>query len=140
MSVRDVDGAIIPTARWARKGLVVSGTWYPDGAAVLRWGLLGVGDYARERVFRMNVTLCLHRGVTEDEAAGLPAEWHAATSGMAGGPLEVLEERGVRSLPSARPCHNPEHVIIVSSRPDLWVPGDCGKCGPCVARASLAAT
>lgn len=100
--------------------------------------LRGVGDDSKERLFRMNVTLCMHRACTEAEVAGLPAWWHEALSGMAGGPVEVLWSKNVTDSPSSAPCENPEHVPSMCGRPDLWIPCDCGQCAPCKARAQIA--
>ena len=88
-------------------------------------------------MFRMNVTLCLHRAATEEEIAGLPESWHNDLSGMAGGPVEVLWTKGCGSSPSAMPCHNPHQIIVDPKRPDLWAPGDCEECEPCLARKTL---
>lgn len=125
LSRRDRKGKIIATEHWAR-----SMRYH----RMLRTVLEGVGDQTRERLFRMNVTLCLHRACTDKEVRGLPDSWQKDLSGMAGGPLEVLWS-SVQTSPSCLPCENPEQIIIDKSRKDLWVPGDCGKCGPCLARA-----
>jgi len=132
VSRRDVNGAIIGTANWSkreRKRL----TEY------LRTDVLGVlGDANVERVFRMNITLCIHRLCTPQEAAWAKSCWTGKEiRDLAGAPIEVLEEKGCLSAPSTRPCLNPGHVIIIPTRPDLWVPRDCGSCASCKARAAL---
>ena len=58
-----------------RREPIVTGRW--SGAQrstvlnALDLLLSGVGDPERERCFRMNVTLCLHRGLTAEEEASL---------------------------------------------------------------------
>lgn len=100
--------------------------------------LAGAGNPARERVFRMCITLCMHRAVREDELTQIPAWWHEADAvDIAGGPLEVLESRGVPDLPSAMPCYSPGRHPFTRKRPDLWIPVDCGACPPCIARKAV---
>lgn len=106
------------------------------GEALLRAAVGGGGDHDRERIFRMNVTLCLHRAMTDDEVAALPAYFHSdPATDLAGGPVEVLWESEPGS-PSTRPCANPERQVLDRRRPDLWVPRDCGDCASCVARSA----
>ena len=107
---------------------------------MLRDVLDGVGNEEKERLFRMNITLCMHRACTYDEVAGLPHNWQVALSGMAGGPVEVIWSKNVSESPSAKPCEKPEHILPDTRRVDLWLPGDCGKCGPCLARAEIQRT
>ena len=85
----------------------------------------------------MNITLCLHRQASAEEVAALPEAWHKAPSGMAGGPVEILWERGVKATASALPCHDPGRAAPIPGRSDLWVPIDCGVCPPCLARLQI---
>lgn len=96
----------------------------------------GVGNTHRERLFRMNITLCLHRAATDEEVAAQP-EWFrtAPGNGLAGGPVAVLSETEIGS-DSTRPCHNPKRFVIDPSSPHGWIPQDCGKCPSCLARES----
>jgi hypothetical protein len=122
---------VIGTEQWSRQEITA-------GYDRLCRVLAGVGDPTRERLFRMNITLCLHRAATAEEVAALPADWQCALSGMAGGPVEVLWAKGVTPGPSAAPCESPGHLVIYPDRPDLWVPQDCGECPPCRARKIIA--
>lgn len=100
--------------------------------------LLGnVGDPTRERAFRMNLTLCLHRALSDREIATLSDEWKAAPAEfLAGGPVEVLWQKGVADAPSTRPCAEPRmRPLLPGSR--VLVPLDCGRCESCVARESI---
>jgi hypothetical protein len=107
-----------------------------EGERQLRAMLESVGNANRERLFRMNVTLCLHRAATDDEVAAQPS-WFLTCpgNGMAGGPVEVLSETEIGS-DSTRPCLNPKKAIIDRWNPYGWIPTDCGVCGPCAARAA----
>jgi hypothetical protein len=109
-----------------------------EAERLLNRTLSGVGDMDRERLFRMNITLCLHRALTANEKAGLPAGWQNAPGGLAGGPVEILRSRGIPDdLESAKPCLSPGQRVQFLTRPDLWIPQDCGNCPPCVARAVI---
>lgn len=116
--------------------------WSPrqmrEGERLLREVLAGVGDTSRERLFRMNVTLCMHRAATNEEVQA-QAPWFltARGNGLAGGPVEILSETEAGSQ-STRPCHHPGKYIIDSSNPHGWIPADCGSCPPCLARSSCA--
>jgi hypothetical protein len=100
--------------------------------------LAGLGDPTVERVFRMNVTLCIHRLCTPPEAERAMRMWEGTEHrDLAGQPIEILEEIGCSSALSTRPCDNPRRLVMVPSRPDLWVPQDCGACPSCQARAEL---
>lgn len=99
--------------------------------------LAGVGDSMQERAFRMNITFCIHRAVSGYELEKLPTEWECSPGGLAGGPVQVLWSRGVPHRPAASPCRRPGHLVINDSRPDLWVPEDCGQCEPCLARLAI---
>lgn len=89
------------------------------------------------RLFRMNVTTCLHKALTDDEILAIVPGWSCGKGrDIAGGPVEILEET-VKGAPSTRPCESPGHLVISRDRPDLWVPEDCGLCDPCRARAAI---
>jgi hypothetical protein len=119
---------------------VATGNWTPaqlaQGTRILRQALEGVGDPKRERLFRMNITLCMHRACTASEVAGLPQSWQSGLWAMAGGAVEILWQN-VPDTPSCRPCEFPHHRVVDPRRPDLWIPDDCGCCDPCAARAAL---
>jgi hypothetical protein len=127
LSVTD-DRGLIPTDRW--------------GPARREWGdelltmLLGdLGDTTRERSFRMCATLCRHRALAAAEVEHLPREWHEAPAEhLAGGSLEILWET-VPGAPSTRPCVDPTRIPVGDGR--LYLPGDCGECEPCRARAAI---
>jgi len=110
-----------------------------QGERLLQQALKGVGDEHCYRLFRMNITLCLHRAVKPEEEAGLPKTWPAAIGGMAGGPVRVLRARNVPNPVAGEACQQMGREIIIPSRPDLWLPSDCGECPPCQARATIAA-
>lgn len=127
---------------WWQGAVVPTGIWTPDTPAreaalsILRDELLdGVGDPSRERLFRMNVTLCMHRGLSEQEEEKIgPGE----AVHLAGGPVELLWEHGVTASPAAMPCENPGRIPLPNSiEHGLWIPEDCGKCEPCKARAAI---
>jgi hypothetical protein len=126
----------------ASKRIVATGQWpkyhFEFAERLAHAALDGVGDPARERAFRMNITFCIHRAVSSGEKANLPASWSRALGGMAGGPVEVLWSRGIEHRPASMPCESPRRLIIEAARPDLWVPEDCGQCAPCRARAIVA--
>lgn len=107
-----------------------------------RWllRLLGpAGDDSRERLFRMNVTLCLHRALTDEEVDQLPRSFHEAEPiDLAGGPVEILRETE-EGLETTKPCHTPSKIALDPRDVLLWFPGDCGTCPPCLARAALQA-
>ena len=106
---------------------------------LMREVLAGAGDRRRERLFRMQVTLCLHRALSDDEIAALPAWFHAAEAiDIAGGPVEVLWENVVGKA-STRPCERPRKRLLdpSSGQLDLWIPIDCGSCAPCQARSAV---
>jgi hypothetical protein len=132
ISRRDSAGRIIGTADWSHK----SRRWM---ATLLREHVLaGVGDPSRQRCFRMNITLCIHRALTEREVADLVPQWRCGPGpNIAGPPVEILWEVGCTTSPSGLPCESPRHVVVRDDRPDLWLPGDCGACEPCRARAAI---
>lgn len=132
-SLRDTFGRSIPSARWK-----------PEDVALLEATLLrvldGVGDRAFERFFKMPVTACIHRKLTEKEEAGLHPSWHAAKAvHMAGGPLAILRET-VEGSDSTKPCVAPRRLPVRGqSDDDLFLLEDCGGCTPCRARAKIEA-
>lgn len=105
-----------------------------EAERLLRNVVVGVGDPTRERLFRMNVTLCLHRAATNEEVAAQP-DWFltAPGNGLAGGPVEVLSETVVGAA-STKPCRSPRRYEIEKANPFAWIPIDCGGCEPCEAR------
>lgn len=123
-----------------RRGRLATSLWSPQlmrhSIDLLRRVIGPAGNPARERVFRMQITTCLHRALSDAEIAGLPDWFHAAEAiDLGGGPVEILEETE-RGSESTRPCHAPERIPIDPSNPLLWFPGDCGRCPPCRARAA----
>lgn len=133
VSHRDRDGQIVPTGRW-------SSDVRARANALVGRALLGVGDLSREVAFRMNVTLCRHRGLTEEEEAGLPLDFHEfEATDTAGSAVELLSVRGVTGN-AIRPCENPGRTPIPGAGdPDLWLPEPCGACAPCLAREAVRA-
>src|SRR5262245_57176181 len=109
------------------------------GEGILREWLAGLGDPARERLFRMQVTLCLHRAIGPREGEAMPAWfWAAPAVGLAGGPVEILWEN-TPGGPSTQPCAHPTRHPFPGERwdPDLWIPEDCGACPSCLARTRI---
>jgi len=106
-----------------------------DESAVLLRRLLGpAGNPNRERIFRMQITMCLHRAITAEEYQQTP-DWFktAQTTDLAGGPVEILYESEEGSL-STRPCLKPDKQPLDPRDPLLWLPLDCGQCETCQAR------
>jgi hypothetical protein len=100
--------------------------------------LLGpAGNPARERLFRMQVTMCLHRALTDEEvdAAGSALRTDPPTD-LAGGPVEILRETE-DGLETTKPCHHPIRQVLDRRAPLLWLPYDCGTCPPCQARSAV---
>ncbi len=95
----------------------------------------GIGNPEHERCFRMNATICIHRALSASEEASLSPEWCALPAiHLAGGPVELLWSRGVQDTPSVRPCKQPtKHWLDRRT----WIPLDCGRCAPCVARRAI---
>lgn len=100
-----------------------------DGVEQLQRLLRGVGDPTRWRLFRMNLTLCMHRAVNQAEAAQLPP---AQLCHLAGGPVEVLAEAAPGAL-STQPCRTPRWSRLSGQ---VKLPVDCGECDTCLARRS----
>ena len=98
----------------------------------MRKVLKGVGNQSMETCFRMNVTLCMQRALTEAEAQQLTCPLDAAIR-LAGAPVELLWVKGVTGH-TLRPCENVIKHVIDPTRPDLWFPIDCENCEPCEAR------
>ena len=124
-SLRGRDGKIVGTERWTPE-------MFDRVSAGLDVLLDGVGDVDRQREFRMCITLCRHRALTEGEFKLLPVWWHDAPAvDIAGGPVEVRWHRGIPERPSTQPCVAPgkERLSV-----GLWLPVDCGRCEPCLAR------
>jgi len=125
-------------SHYDKTGLLTTGTWSKDDFALAERlahsALAGVGNPARERGFRMNITFCIHRAINAEEETALPTCWSGAEGALAGGPVEVLWSRGIPHCVAAMPCVNPGRMIIDERRPDLWVPTDCGECEPCRGR------
>lgn len=133
VSVRTAQGAIIPTGRWAASTRA-------RAERTLEALLDGIGDVSREVLFRMNITLCRHRGLTDEEEAGLPGSFHDfRATDTAGCSVETIWRRGVDS-PASLPCEDPGREPIGDRPdPDLWLPIPCGACEPCRARERAAA-
>jgi hypothetical protein len=124
-----------------RREALSTQVWSPstmqDSVDLLRRILGPAGNPDRERIFRMQVTLCIHRALTDAEVAALPDSFHAAeATDLAGGPVEILFETE-DSGPSTRPCLNVKRLPLSRTDPLLWFPGDCGDCVPCLARRKL---
>lgn len=121
---------------------------WPDGRRNLpleRWGagrarvarrivdqlLDGCGDPAVERGFAMVMTMCAHRAVSDAELTAIPA---------AGDVFVTLAGGGVRTL--WQTDDYPHSASLDRCERGVWwtkdgirVPGDCGECPPCLARA-----
>ncbi len=132
VSLRDRRGDIIGTAKWSPR------QWKHAEWLLKNVALKNAGDESRERMFRMCITACLHRGIRDDELDQIPQWWFDAEAiDIAGGPIEILYAKGVPDIESAKPCHHPRKQLIDLRRTDLYFPRDCGECPPCVARASV---
>lgn len=130
VSKRKSDGSPIPTARWAVEN---SGT-RRHAERLIEDALRGVGDPTRERQFRMPITLCRHRGLSDAEIEDLPAWWKAAPAiDTAGPPLELQWSRGIRESLSSQPCRDPARQPF-GADPELYLIVPCGRCDSCVAR------
>src|SRR4051812_20264218 len=91
-----------------------------DSIALLRRILGPAGDASRERIFRMQITLCIHRALSIDEIAALP-DWFHTDGGtdLAGGPVEIIWESEEGQL-STRPCERPIRHPLDKTNPLLW--------------------
>lgn len=131
-SMRDKVGRIWPASKWPDEVM-------DQVSASLGVLLEGVGDPEREREFRMCITLCRHRALSQEEHDGLPQWWHDAPAfDIAGGPVEVRWHKGIPEVQSAQPCVKPSREYI--RWPDQWLPVDCGQCEPCKAREACHAS
>lgn len=133
VSMRDSLGEIIPTGRWTVRQR-------EKADRIIGRILGGAGDQEREVAFRMNVTVCRHRGLTDDEEAGLPSSFHEfEATDSAGASVELLWSRGVTGA-AIEPCANPgREPIGDSGDPDMWLPVPCERCESCLARQAVAA-
>lgn len=125
-------GRNIPTAEWTL-------ATRRKAESQLKTLLQGAGDPSRERVFRMCLTLCYHRGLSPEEEeqlpdAHLPEDQKIIPYDLAGGPLEILRVTGVKEAPSSMPCHSPRKKPLGDG---LFFPLDCGECPPCRAREAI---
>lgn len=104
----------------------------------------GIGHPEHFRKFRMQITVCKHVPLLEQEIEALPATWHDERGHtLAGGPVESLDSVGLPpGLVSAQPCVKPGKNMlsasVVGGDPDAWLPVDCGVCPSCMARTELA--
>ena len=120
-------GRIKATGDWTRRQFL-------DAEACVNHALVGAGNNNRERAFRMNITFCVHRALSEDEQARLPSSWQDAVGGLAGPPVEILWSRGIEHTLASMPCRSPLWLVVDANRPDLRVPEGCGACDVCRAR------
>lgn len=108
-----------------------------EGERLLDRWLHGVGDLDRQRMFRMPVTFCLHRALTNEEVEQLPVSWHEApATHLAGGSVEILWETE-SGTESTKPCDRPGRRQADPLRPEIYMLIDCGECPPCVARSAI---
>lgn len=115
--------------------------WIRESTKIMRDVLRDAGDESRERIFRMNLTICLHRAISQAEYDSLPPSFHEGEAeGIAGGPVAVLWE-SVPGSASTKPCVNPKRMPLPKTNDLLygWIPLDCGEptCDPCMARARV---
>lgn len=127
LSRRRPNGRVLYVPEW-------SGSQRRDAERRLFDLLAGAGDSTQQRLFRMNVTLCLHRAATAEEVASAPSWFLTARGcGLAGGPVEVLSET-VPGAASTKPCVAPRRERLDPVNPHAWLPVDCGRCDSCRAR------
>lgn len=100
--------------------------------ALIRDLLDGVGDPLVERGFFMLVTLCAHRAVNDDELAVCPDIKPVNLAGPAVSELYRTPAFPVLPLTIQR-C---ERALFTTWK-GIKVPGDCGECPPCRARAEI---
>jgi hypothetical protein len=138
-SKRNRQGRIVPNTRWPSPER-------EKAKKLLRSTVEPSGDWTRWRMFRMQITYCLHVAVSDAEIGRLPVEWQSQSGTcLAGGPVEILASSGIPDQPSVLPCEHPTRVPLggltgsVLRDPDLWVPEDCGRCLPCRSRAAIEA-
>jgi len=107
VSLRDRRGEIIGTAKWQER------EWRFAEDVLKNHALAGAGDESRERMFRMCITACLHRGIRDDELDQIPQWWFDAEAvDIAGGPIEIIYAKGVPDIESAKPCRKPGKRLI----------------------------
>jgi hypothetical protein len=125
-----ITGGRLSTSVWSEQTM-------RESMALLRRVLGPAGDPSRERIFRMQITLCIHRAITQAELEALPDYFHRDPAvDLAGGPVEILFETE-RGSESTMPCHAPKRLPLDPTNKLLWFPLDCGACPPCRARAKL---
>ena len=131
-------------------GIVPNTLWTESQKAharkLLAAALKGVGDPEVWRLFRMQITYCLHKAVSDHELELVTVQWRDMPgTALAGGPVEILDSAGCSPSPSVLPCENPTciplHKLVGGppQHPDAWFPEDCGQCAPCLARAEIEA-
>lgn len=129
VAMRGPGGEIVPTP-------ALSAHRFARAQAIARQALEGAGDRGREVLFRMNLSTCLHRGLTEAEEASLPESFHRfCATDTAGTAVEVLYVRGVSGV-AHLPCERPTKRYL-RAEPHYWLPEPCGECGPCAAREAV---
>lgn len=130
MSRRTSAGSIVPTERWTP-------AQRRETEGVLSEILDRCGDPGRERVVRMSITLSIYRACRDDELTKLPsAFFQDPPVHMFGGAIEIIRE-SEPAVESAKPCEQPGRRMLGARYPDLWIPIDCGTCGPCQARQAI---
>jgi hypothetical protein len=127
VSKRGKGNVLLPSKKWDRD-------FAKAYREVMCPALKGVGNPKQERLFRMSITLCLHRVTTPDEADYLHRATEGELDGLAGGPVEILWSHGLATSDSCQPCQAPTRQYVEPGRKDLWIPVDCGQCPSCLAR------
>ena len=131
-------GQIVPNTRWP--------DWVKDKARKALWQVMsGAGDLnIGWRLFRMNITYCLHIAVSDRELELLPVVWQDQMgTALAGGPVAVLDSGNCATSPSVLPCEHPTREPLPLSGnqlvtdPDMWFPRDCRLCEPCLDRIRI---
>jgi len=116
-------GSPIPVMMLKDRTLVVD--------TLLSW-LEGLGRPERQRVWRNNHHLCIDRSINGTEWETLSVDFHNAEPAPDPSMVAVISENW-NSRPAAYPCENPTRLGDAL----LWMPMDCGQCGPCVDRATM---
>lgn len=119
-------GTFLPTERW--------------GPGVMRKArraatelLAGLGNDNQERGFRMIKTLCVHRVVNDAELATCPDRRARFLAGS--GVEELWRTEDFPELPlTAHRCRKGAWQTVDFEGHKVKIPGDCGECGPCLAR------
>jgi hypothetical protein len=99
--------------------------------SILNQALQGAGNPDRERLFRTNALLYLHRAASAEEQERLPS---ACASFPAALPIQILYTKGLPPILSTDPCERPRRGPHFPGRPDLWIPLGCNECPSCWAR------